>query len=314
MYWSCLLLCGLCAVCHAETDAPTCDPRSRMVAVGDLHGDLENALETLQRLNVVDQEGNWSGGRTVLVQTGDLLDRGPDSVGLVTLFRGLQREAREAGGDVVLLLGNHELMNRQHYWDDVSREEILRLGLKSLKEKERSLRAMREGWKVWEEMMENGMLAQHIMDLPAIAIVGTGKCRTVFSHAGLLSQHIAGDFSVDKYNNYSRDILAREKAADREADGFSDEHSPLWNRILSWGPEEVACDHVDQVLRQLNASQMVVGHSVHKRITTRCGGRLQLIDIGISRVYGGRIGGWQCENDVVKALYPGAEYVLHVDS
>jgi len=303
-----------CAAQNGEADAPSCDPHSRMVALGDLHGDLDNALETLRRLRVVDTNGNWSGGRTILIQTGDLLDRGPNSVGLVTLFRGLQREARVAGGDVVLILGNHELMNRQHYWDDVNREEVLKLGLKSLKETDKSLRALREGWKIWEEMMESGLLAQHILDLPAIAVVGIGKCRTVFCHAGLLSQHVEGDFSVEKYNNHSRDVLSREKAADREADGFSDEHSPLWNRILSWGPEEIACEHVSHVLRLLNASQMVVGHSVHKKITTRCGGRLQLIDIGISKVYGGRIGGWQCENDVVKAVYPGAEYVLHVDS
>jgi hypothetical protein len=284
-----------------------------MVAVGDLHGDLENALETLRHLRVVDELGNWSGGRTVLIQTGDLLDRGPNSIGLVKLFRRLQKEAREAEGDVVLLLGNHELMNRQHSWHDVSREEVLKIGLQSLKETERSSRAMKEGWRVWKEMAESGMLAQHINDLPPIAIVGTGKCRTVFSHAGLLSNHIEGDFSVEKYNNRSREILTRENAAEREGEDFSDENSPLWNRILSWGPAEVACKHIDQVLRQLDASQMVVGHSVHKQITTRCGGRLHLIDIGISKVYGGRIGGWQCENDVVKAVYPNSQLILKVD-
>jgi len=284
-----------------------------MVAVGDLHGDLDNALKTLRRLNVVDVEGTWNGGRAVLIQTGDLLDRGPDSVALVKLFRRLQIESRKAGGEVVLLLGNHELLNRQHSWEDVSREEVLKLGLQSLQENEKSLRAIREGWRLWEEMVESGMLAQHILDLPALAIVGTGKCRTVFSHAGLLSQHIKGDFSVEKYNNYTREILARESATEREGNHVSDEDSPLWNRILSWGPEGIACAHVDQVLRLLNASQMVVGHSVHKRITTRCEGRLQLIDIGISRAIGGRVGAWQCENDVVKALYPNSEHILHVD-
>lgn len=288
----------------------SCDAQSRMVAIGDLHGDLENALRVLKSLKVVDEDGKWNGGQTVLIQTGDLLDRGPHSIELVKLFRRLQREAQEAGGDVVLLLGNHELMNRQHSYRDVSREEVLNLGLQSLKEKDRSLRAVREGWRLWEEMAETGLLAEHITNLPAVAIVGTGKCRTIFSHAGLLSNHIEGDWSVEKYNNRTHEILSRENPEDREGDDFSDEDSPLWNRILSWGPVDIACRHVDLVLKQLEASQMVVGHSVHKQISTRCGGRLHLIDIGISKVYGGRIGGWQCENDVVKAVYPSFEKVL----
>lgn len=256
--------------------------------------------------------GSWVGGEAVLVQTGDLLDRGPDSIGLVAMFRRLQGEARGAGGDVVLLLGNHELMNRQHYYRDVNREEIVKLGLKTLNETKKSLRAVREGWKVWENMTEYGELGQHIVDLHALAIVGTGKCRTVFSHAGLLAHHVGENFTIDNFNAYAREVLTREVIAEREEDVLSPEDGPLWNRILSWGPEDVACEHVNHVLRALNASQMVVGHSVHPKISTRCEGRLQMIDVGISQAYGGRVAGWQCINNEVKAIYPGRSQVVSV--
>lgn len=228
------------------------------------------------------------------------------------MFRRIQAEARAAGGDVVLLLGNHELMNRQHYFRDVNREEILKIGLKTLNETKKSLHAFREGWKVWENMTEHGELGKHIVDLNALAIVGTGQCRTVFSHAGLLSNHVGENFTVEQFNAYARDVLTREVVAEREDNLLADEHGPLWNRILSWGPEEAACEHVNHVLRALNASQMVIGHSVHNKISTRCEGRLQMIDVGISEVYGGRVAGWQCEQNQVRAVYPGRTLVLNV--
>lgn len=46
-----------------------------IVAIGDLHGDKPNALKVLQLANVVDADGNWSGGVDVFVQTGDIIDR-----------------------------------------------------------------------------------------------------------------------------------------------------------------------------------------------------------------------------------------------
>ncbi len=51
----------------------------RVVALGDVHGDFRRFVEVLRHAGLIDLEKNWSGGKTHLVQTGDLLDRGPDS-------------------------------------------------------------------------------------------------------------------------------------------------------------------------------------------------------------------------------------------
>jgi hypothetical protein len=47
----------------------------RIVAVGDLHGDLPNALKVLKMANVINEDGNWSGEIDSFVQTGDIIDR-----------------------------------------------------------------------------------------------------------------------------------------------------------------------------------------------------------------------------------------------
>src|SRR5437660_8141028 len=58
----------------------------RIVAVGDVHGDLAQFTVVLRSAGVIDRDNNWSGGKTHLVQDGDLLDRGPDSRQLIELL------------------------------------------------------------------------------------------------------------------------------------------------------------------------------------------------------------------------------------
>src|SRR5262245_59830317 len=83
----------------------------RVVAVGDIHGDYEQFLAVLRSAGLIDSKGAWSGGKTHLVQTGDVLDRGPDSRKVMDLLMKLEKEARRSGGWVHALIGNHEAMN-----------------------------------------------------------------------------------------------------------------------------------------------------------------------------------------------------------
>src|SRR5438552_5416123 len=82
----------------------------RVVAVGDVHGAYDRFVEILRASQLVDDRLRWTGGRTHLVQLGDVLDRGPDSLKALDLLDRLQKDASRAGGAVHVLLGNHEVM------------------------------------------------------------------------------------------------------------------------------------------------------------------------------------------------------------
>lgn len=84
---------------------------SRVVAGGDVHGDLEALVFILQKAGIIDDQGRWSGGNATLVQTGDILDRGAQDRQVMDLLMELEKEAPKGGGRVVVLLGNHEMMN-----------------------------------------------------------------------------------------------------------------------------------------------------------------------------------------------------------
>ncbi|MCI0356034.1 MAG: metallophosphoesterase [Acidobacteria bacterium] len=85
--------------------------QQRIVAVGDVHGDFDALLGILRAAGVVDENLQWTGGKTILVQTGDILDRGPRSRSVMDLLMMLEKQAPKSGGRVLALLGNHEVMN-----------------------------------------------------------------------------------------------------------------------------------------------------------------------------------------------------------
>jgi hypothetical protein len=102
------------------TTAPPQAGGGRIVAIGDIHGGFDQFLDILQAAGLIDTKRQWTGGATVFVQTGDILDRGAKVREALDLLMRLEDEARRAGGRVEVLLGNHETMNLLHEFRDVS--------------------------------------------------------------------------------------------------------------------------------------------------------------------------------------------------
>src|SRR3989442_15487952 len=82
-----------------------------VVAIGDVHGDFDDFVTILQKAGLIDEQHHWTGNKTTFVQVGDLLDRGPKPRDVMDLMMSLEKEAPKAGGRVVGLLGNQEMIN-----------------------------------------------------------------------------------------------------------------------------------------------------------------------------------------------------------
>ena len=103
-----LLSVGLAWTKPQKTSA---DASQSLVAIGDVHGDFDDFVSILQHLGLIDKQNHWTGGKATFVQTGDLVDRGPKPREVMDLMMVLEKQAKQAGGQVVGLLGNHEMMN-----------------------------------------------------------------------------------------------------------------------------------------------------------------------------------------------------------
>src|SRR5271165_6823248 len=108
---SLLLLLLAVVFLHSGAAASFDKAPERLVAVGDVHGAFDDFCLILKRAGLVDDQNHWTGGSATLVQMGDLVDRGPKSREAMDLVMRLESEAPKAGGKVVPLLGNHEVMN-----------------------------------------------------------------------------------------------------------------------------------------------------------------------------------------------------------
>jgi hypothetical protein len=89
------------AIVEIDTAAP-------VFSVGDVHGDYRRLVRLLQAANLIGPRAHWTGGKSVLVFTGDMIDKGPRPVDVLRLIQTLAEEATHDGGRVVALMGNHE--------------------------------------------------------------------------------------------------------------------------------------------------------------------------------------------------------------
>ena len=85
-----------------------------LYAMGDAHGDVEVMARLLAGTGIIrgiparPDAVQWAAGKSVLVITGDFIDRYDHSMEVIAMLRALQSRAAEAGGRVVITMGNHE--------------------------------------------------------------------------------------------------------------------------------------------------------------------------------------------------------------
>ena len=327
---------------------PAARAPARLVAVPDLHGDLAHARRSFQLAGISEDGERWTAGaNTRFVQTGDVVDRGERSMEIVRIIGNMQREAAtRVNSSFTALLGNHELLTLQGDYRYVAREELLRLGKASLESKNLGGREMGTGyglrayWAAGQMAWRSAFSpdaefgAQIRSNRPLLTVQGEGSCATLFSHAGVRRAHLArhGD-TIEALNAFAGDAIAA--IADRERDekkgadvggapppalgslDVFDVESPVWTRFWSadWGEtagmESAACAELDSILALVGAKRMVVGHTVQPGgMTTRCAGRLHLIDVGVSDAYIGRGAAWSCEEGTTRAHYDGKTVIL----
>jgi hypothetical protein len=286
----------------------------RIVAIGDVHGADQNFAAILRKAGIIDDQQRWIAGRTILVQTGDMTDRGAGMRAALDLLMALEKQASDAGGRVYALLGNHEVMNLVGETRDMTPEIFATFGGEE---------ATREAFG------PRGRYGRWLRSKPVMAKVED----TVFMHAGINPDF--DEVSIDAINRRARRelrewddgvrlltdlrrvpanprFLEAVEAARVEAEKlassplrnevdtqrtiaqlaplafigtsslFSPE-GPLWYRgFASWSDEEGTA-RIDAILKKLKAKRFVTGHTVTRtrRITERFGGRLFLIDTGM---------------------------------
>ena len=303
---------------------------SRIVAVGDVHGDYEQFVGVLASAGLIDGNANWVGGTAHLVQTGDVVDRGPDSRAILDLLMKLQVQAETAGGAVHTLLGNHEAMNLYGDLRFVSPGEFASYSANpsalhpvSFEDSKSRLTedATPDGAATQPDLSHmpgyaeqraafgpDGPYGSWLRERNAIIKIN----RTLFIHAGIGPKY--ANWSMDAINNQVRDEL---RDLSRLHGGIvTDAEGPLWFQGLAKGDEKQFEPLVDALLKNFDVDRIVIGHTyAEAAITPRFGGRVVMIDIGLSRIYDnvGKMGCLEIEGDKAVAVHRGQKLELPKD-
>jgi calcineurin-like phosphoesterase family protein len=305
-------------------DAPCqVDNVERIVAVGDVHGAYDRLVDILRAAGILDARLRWAGGRTHVVQLGDVVDRGPDSRKALDLMERLQDDARRAGGAVHLLLGNHEVMRMLGDTRYVSPGEYEAfVTSKSARVREDFLQSVisTPGTPVGNTPLgfvelrlafgRNGDYGTWLRKLNAVVKING----ILFLHGGI-SAAVAG-MSCDVINATVRRELTTDLDKTRAAPLQSlsaREDGPLWYRGLAQEPDSFASS-VDDILTKQNAHAIVIGHTVvpDGRMRARFGGKVVQIDTGMQPAYipTGRASALEIQHGVFTAIYEDRRDVL----
>lgn len=279
----------------------------RIVAVGDVHGDWDQFVTVLRDAGLIDNKNKWKGGRAHLVQTGDIPDRGPATRKILDLMMDLEKQAKKAGGMVHPLMGNHEAMNLYGDLRYVTPEEYAsfktgdsqqildnyfdQIEYPELQKKSPSADAgdLKKAWMKdhapgWVEHLlafgPKGKYGQWIRKNDAVVRIND----VIFMHGGW-SPKYAGKTIADLNTQVHFELADFQRLA---GGMVMDPEGPLWYRGLARDAEALLKGHLDQLLASQQANAIVIGHTpTAGAILTRFDGRVIMIDVGLSKVYGG---------------------------
>lgn len=237
----------------------------RIAALSDVHGQYDLMIRLLQANGIVDRNLHWRYGRGHLVIVGDVFDRGPKVNQVLWLLYGLEQQARAAGGDVHLLLGNHEAMVLAN-----------------------DLRYVNKGYQRNAEVLGKSyidlygpqtVLGRWLRSKPVVAQVND----LWFVHGGIASEYFDMGLDRAQVNQRYRASLGTPKPVwqgDQALSALYGKTSPIWYRGYFTDPELTQAQ-VDAIAARLGVKHIVVGHTSHKQVARYFGDTVIGVDSSI---------------------------------
>ena len=288
----------------------------RLVVIGDLNGHDRLLDSLLFGTGLIDEYGDWSGGDTILVQMGDVLNRGRGSRAAAERLISIRPQAQKGGGEVIWMLGNHEVMTALGHEGYVTADEYMefadseaidafyreraRFMFELLGPPDRATRVEPIGGRMqaWDEanapgklefreaFSSRGLLGLHVRSLPVVLGVGP----LVFAHGGLSPQW--AKLGLEGLSRAAQDVWSAQPQAYQILDPngiFRDPLGPLWHRMYCISDAPPIEEDAAVALKSLGADRMIVGHTRTESAPggesgqplLRQDGRVLMVDVGI---------------------------------
>lgn len=304
-------------ICKEYYDIPTFYPaKKRIIVISDIHGDYNLALNMLMKAKVIKIKDNkmvWCGKDTYVVQLGDQVDGCrpydnhtcdqasttendlADDIKILKFFTELNKQAKKQGGQVISLLGNHELMNVEGDFRYVSKKNIDYFEGYKDPETNKTFKTAKEAR---EYAFSPGHEYSKFLGCTRRAAIIIGS--NLFVHAGIINSMLNNsieEFDLEKINNgIKKWLIGLSNGEDIKKIVEGSSNSMFWTRILGYMQPDLKKDNeeckknIDKVLKLFNIGHIIVGHTpqfaIHnKGINPTCGDSIWRTDFAGSKVF-----------------------------
>jgi hypothetical protein len=312
--------------CNNNPTIPTILPEAeRIIAIGDVHGDMKLVVDSLViskviipaktksntisvKLNKKTYNYQWCGGKTIVVQIGDQNDScrpingscdhikndTADDIPIFIFFTKLHELALKSGGGVYSLIGNHEIMNINGDLRYTSNANI-----NIFKHSKKYKGTAEENFK---QAFSNGNEYANLIGCTRQSVLIIGDF--LFIHAGInqyFLENFRGRDQLQKLNKLVKNWILK-KLNELQKMGMEDsileqllhnaENSPFWTRVLGQLPDHLPYNDphckelLDPIIEAYKIKGMVIGHTPQANgINETCGNKLFRIDVGASKAF-----------------------------
>jgi hypothetical protein len=242
--------------------------------VGDVHGRYDQLINLLQKATIIDSQLSWTGGNNHLVFLGDLFDRGDNVTKVLWFIYDLEEKAKIAGGEVHLVLGNHEIM-------------IMSKDLRYLSRKEASIAIAHKTTYDYLFHPTKSLLGSWLTSKTSVLKIddvlfahgGVVELETnsIKGYNGLVNSKVKDPMFLDIMQEYPDSTKYNPIAWNNMRYFFYREDAPFWFR--GYVQSDTLGPTLRSMLLNFNSKVHVVAHTIQKTITSRYNGKLLTTDL-----------------------------------
>nr|WP_322624175.1 metallophosphoesterase [uncultured Flavobacterium sp.] len=268
-----------------EIPATTYNDNAKILAISDIESGFKTFRDFLITNKVIDEKLNWIFGHGHLVLLGDFVDRDFSTTQVLWFIYKLEQEAKEKGGIVHYILGNHELKNMQGNFEDTS---LKYYHVSSILKKQQT-----------DLYGTNSFLGKWMSSKNSIEKING----ILFAHGGIhpdLAKHKTNLDEVNQIirNNYYKPYYPNPEQ-NLEQLLISSHKGIAWYR--GYFKDDLTQEDVEKGLKQFNAKSIVVGHTLQSKVNRKFNRRVIGIDVKHPKDYSKSIPNQKSESLLIES-------------
>lgn len=234
-----------------------------IVAISDIESGFAAFRQFLVTHGVADMQLNWTFGKGHLVLLGDFVDRGASTTQVLWGIYKLEQAAREAGGHVHFIIGNHEIKNLQGNFQAANDKYFYIAGML--------------GKQQYQLFDDNALLGRWLATKNVLEIING----VAFVHGGLHPELANYQTSVAEINQIVRSgyrtLYYSPVTVSKTSFLHSSTTGPAWYR--GYFKDDLTQQQVEQGLAAVGAKAVVVGHTLQNKVNARFDHKVFAIDV-----------------------------------